>query len=324
MRPRKKDRHLPARMYQRGPSYYYVEAGKWENLGKDYVQALMLYAKRNSNSSKNAMTDLIDRVMEHITPRRAKNTIEQYSMVAERMKVYLAEFEPSQVLPRHIAQIKMHLADTPAMANRTLSFLRVAFGYALEWGDVDSNPCVGIKPHAENKRDRYITDQEFHAILAQCSEYMKCVFELTYLTGQRISDVLAIRLSDVSEEGIQFQQKKTGSKVLVSMSPDLRAIIARCKALPRPVRGMNLICNKKGLQVDYSTVKVTWAAARKAAKVDDVKIHDLRAKALTDTKRQGNNAQKLGGHSSERMTARYLRNREHDVAHPPQMPKETG
>lgn len=222
------------------------------------------------------------------------------------------------------AQVGTELRVSSTCPNVSRQNLESAQRYALEWGEVDSNPCVGIRPHAEKKRDRYITDQEFHAILAQCSEYMRCVFELAYMTGQRISDVLAIRLSDVSDEGIQFQQKKTGAKVLVSTSSDLRLIIARCKALPRQIRGMTLICNKKGKPVDYASVKAAWAVARKAAGVENVKIHDLRAKALTDTKKQGNNAQKLGGHSSERMTERYLRNREHDIAHPPQMPKETG
>lgn len=323
MRPRKKDRHLPARMYQRGPSFYYVEGGKWTNLGRDYPAALLQYAKIAIQDKKAGMDDLIDRVIKHIAPRREENTMAQYRVVAARMKTYLSEFEPPQVKPKHIAQIKMHMAATPGMANRTLSFLKVVFGHALEWGEVDSNPCIGIKPYPENKRDRYLSDSELHKILAECSEYMRCVFEMAYLTGQRISDVLAIRLSDVSDAGIQFQQKKTKAKVMVSMTPDLKALIARCKALPRPIRGMTLICNRRGKQVDYATVKSAWAKARAAAGVEDARIHDLRAKAITDTKRQGNDARKLSGHTSNRMTDRYIRLREHEVAQPPEMPKES-
>lgn len=324
MRPRKKDRHLPACMYQRGPSYYYVTGGKWENLGKDYPTALLAYAKKTDTAATKGMPGLIDRVLKHITPMRAENTMLQYRAAGEKLKEILAEFEPRDVLPRHVAQIKTHMASTPAMANRVLSVLRVVFAQALEWGEVDSNPCIGIKPHSENKRGRYLTDDELHSILAHCSEYMRCVFELTYLTGQRIGDVLAIRLSDVSEAGITFQQQKTGAKVLISMTPDLDAVVKRAKALPRPIRGMTLICNRKGKPVDYGSVKDAWARARAAAGVEDARIHDLRAKALTDTKRQGNDAQKLGGHSSARMTERYIRLREHEVAEPPTMPKKSG
>ncbi|MFU1921760.1 tyrosine-type recombinase/integrase, partial [Klebsiella pneumoniae] len=126
------------------------------------------------------------------------------------------------------------MASTPNMANRTLTVLRVVFAQALEWGEVDSNPCIGIKPHSEKKRGRYLNDKELLSILDNCSEYMRCIFELAYLTGQRIGDVLSIKLDDVSDDGIAFQQQKTGSKVLISMTPDLDAVVQRAKALPRP------------------------------------------------------------------------------------------
>ena len=48
-------------------------------------------------------------------------------------------------------------------------------------------------------------------------------------------------------------------------------------------------------------------------------VHDLRAKSLTDTDKQGNDAQKLGGHTDGRMTQRYLRLREMKVAVGPRL-----
>ncbi|MEE2577519.1 integrase, partial [Pseudomonas aeruginosa] len=84
----------------------------------------------------------------------------QYRAVAERLKGMFAEFQPREVLPKHVAQVKTHMASTPNMANRTLTVLRVVFAQALEWGEVDSNPCIGIKPHSEKKRGRYLNDKE--------------------------------------------------------------------------------------------------------------------------------------------------------------------
>lgn len=105
----------------------------------------------------------------------AANTIEQYRSAAERLKDQMAEFEPRDVLPRHVAAIKMHGAATPNMNNRIISFLRMVFAYALEKGLVDSNPCIGIKRHPEKKRDRYLTDGEFNAICAVASDNMRCI-----------------------------------------------------------------------------------------------------------------------------------------------------
>jgi integrase len=44
--------------------------------------------------------------------------------------------------------------------------------------------------------------------------------------------------------------------------------------------------------------------------VEDAHLHDLRAMSLTHAKAQGLNATALAGHTSEAMTARYLRSKE--------------
>lgn len=324
MRPRKKDRHLPACMYQKHGAYYLVKKGKWTRLDTDYQAALLAYAKLLMAPAEGGMARLIDQVMEHHCKVLSKSTVDQYSIAAERLKVMLAEFEPHQVLPKHVAAIKTNLASTPNMCNRILSFLRVVFQYALEWQLVDSNPCTGIRRHAEKKRDRYITDAEFHALMAHCSEYMRVIFELAYLTGQRISDVLSIRLADLSAEGIEFTQKKTGAKLIVVMTPDIQGVIDRAKALPRKVRGLTLFCTRGGGRpVSYSTVKDAFVRAREQAQIDNVTIHDLRAKSLTDADGEGKDAQKLGGHTDSRMTQRYIRGRKHKVAQAPNMPKNS-
>lgn len=136
--------------------------------------------------------------------------------------------------------------------------------------------------------------------------------------GNRDGDVLAIRLSDISDKGIAFDQQKTGAKLIVGMTPDLEQLIARAMALPRKVRGLTLFCTRVGGKpVSYETVKDAFKKACEKAKVTGATIHDIRAKALTDTDKQGNDAQKLGGHTDARMTKRYLRLREIAVAHPP-------
>lgn len=324
MRPRKKDRHLPACMYQKHGAYYLVKGGKWLRLGEDYQASLLEYAKKTANGGKQGGTsDLIDKALKHhvATKKLAPNTVTQYEAAAERLKDIFAEFnDPKDVLPKHIAAVKVDLAKTPNMCNRILSFARVVFGYALEWQMVDSNPCTGIKRHEEDRRDRYITDAEFAALLGAASHYIRCILEMAYLTGQRISDVLSIHLSDISEQGVAFVQQKTGAKLIVTMTPDLEDVIARAKALPRKVRTMTLFCSRAGKPVSYATVKMAFRALREKTGIADVKIHDIRAKSLTDADREGKNAQTLGGHSDPKMTARYLRGRLPKIAQAPTMP----
>ena len=325
-RPRKTDRHLPACVYQRHGAFWYVQKGRWTRLGTDLPSALAEYARLRERPT-GGMVALIDDALAHMRPKLAKSTAKQYEVAAKKLREILSEFAPEQVKPKHVAAIKVSLRSHPSMANRCLSVLRSVFALALEWQLVESNPCVGIKRHLEAKRDRYITDDELGAIRAAGSARFQVMVDLLYLTGQRVSDVLAIRLSDLTPEGIRFRQGKTGAKLLVAWTPELRAVVDRAKGLGGNIRALTLLYTRRGGIPAYRTVRDQWEAACRAAGVQGAHIHDIRAKALTDAKRQGLDPTALAGHASAAMTERYIRARETPVVHGPgfsSTQKETG
>lgn len=317
-RPRKSDKHLPPCVYEKHGAYYYVKAGKWTRLAADRPTALAEYARRFDNP-RGGMPELVEKVLTHISPKLSKNTIHQYKIAAARIKDAFAEFAPDQIRPKHVASLKMDMADTPNMANRVLSFLKTVFAQAVEWQLVDSNLCVGIRRHAEGKRQRYITDDEYAAIYAKANPRMQVIMDLLYLTGQRVGDVLAIKRSDMNDDGIAFDQEKTGAKLLVRCPPELRDAIARANALNGNVLGQTLFRTRShGKSApSYGTTRDRWREAVEAAGVEDANIHDLRAKSLTDAKRQGKDAQMLAGHTSPAMTDRYIRLREMPIVEGP-------
>ena len=273
-------------------------------------RALAEYARRVSETPKGCMGELIERVLAHIAPKMSETTNKQYRKIGHKLKEILAEFSPEQIQGKHVAAIKVRYASTPFYANRLVSVLRMVLGFAVEWQLISSNPAIGIARHTESKRERYISDAEYEAIKNHAGERLRVIMDLCYLTGQRISDVLRIRVADLNDAGIAFRQQKTGARLVVLWSDDLRAVVARAKSLHGNVRAMTLLHNRKGKAPDYGSVKHQWDVARKAAGVPDARIHDLRAKSLTDAKRQGFDAQTLAGHTDARMTARYIRLRE--------------
>jgi integrase len=308
-RPRKKDRHLPPCVYFKHGRFWYVKGGKWNDLGTDMAQALADYANRIT-VPKGGMAELIEKVYSHHAPKVAPATRAQYRIAAESLKRAFAEFAPEQVKAKHVAALKLAGADTPNMTNRKLSFLRLVFGYAVEWQLVDTNPCIGIKRHEEAKRERYLTDEEFFAIRDAAGPRLQVILDLLYLTGQRITDVLRIRKGDITERGIMFKQQKTGAKLCVLWTPEMRAAVDRAKTLYGNVTALTLLHGRTGKAPDYRTVLMQWHKAREAAGIADATPHDLRAKSGTDTKHQGNDAQALLGHTSPAMTERYIRLRE--------------
>lgn len=308
-RPRKKDQHLPPCVYCRHGAYYYVKGGKWRFLGRSLAVALAEYALL-FDAPKGSMPDVIGQAMSQILPRVALNTRRQYVIAAGKLSKVFAEFGPRDVLPKHVAAFKAAGSSTPNMTNRCLSVLRQVFDYALEQQMVDSNPALGIKRLPEAKRRRLVTGEEFDRIRAAAVPRMQVVMDLCRLTGQRINDVLAIRRADLTEDGIRFEQQKTGERLTVKWSPELRAVVERAKRLNQNIVALTLLHNRRGKRPDYRTVRDQWERACKAAGVEDAHLHDLRAVAATRTKQEGKNPTALLGHANVTQTARYLRQRE--------------
>jgi integrase len=297
-----------------------VKASKWTKIGESLREALATYAAAHEfPSPQGSMAALIDEALAEIRRGLKPSTVKQYEQATKTLKRKFAQFTPEQVKPRHIAQLKRDLAKTPNMANRSLSVLRQVFAYGLEQQlpGIDVNPVVGIRRHKEAKRTRLISIAEYVAIHKKAGPRLQVIMDLCVRTGERIGDVLRIRRTDLLDEGIRFEQMKTGAKRIVPWTLELRAVVDRAKALHGNIRALTLLHNRRGKTPDYRTVKLQWDKACAAAGVTDAHLHDLRAVAATWAKKQGKDPTALLGHTSPTQTARYLRDREEVVAEGP-------
>jgi len=243
-------------------------------------------------------------------------TRRNYGVIVRRLSDIMAEFEPHQVTARDIMAIMHHHRKSPGMANHIRTVLIGALELAFMENIVERNVARDVRPLPVGKRDRYLTDAEYSAIHTQATPTLQSVMDLCYLTGQRIGDILSIRYADLTEEGIAFRQSKTKHRMVVAWSSDLQAAVARAKALHQSVKGLTLLHTRRGTPFAYWTIRTLWDRACKDAKVDDAHIHDMRAKAATDAKKQGLDSQALLGHASESSHLRYLRSKETPIATP--------
>lgn len=308
-------RDLPKRMHFKHGRYYYVHRNKWHPLSTNFHEALTEYGKL-IEPPKGGMAELISDFMTHLRSEVAPSTYRTYSVAADKLKKALIEFAPEDVKPRHVAQIMEHYKKTPAIANTMRNVLKQVFAAAVISGKCDINPVQFVAPRRVNKRDRYITDAEFDAIRKHATPTMRAIMDVCYLTGQRIGDILSLRLQDITDDGIYFKQQKTGNRLKVTMTPDLAAVIAEARTLNASVRGMTLFHSRSGKPFSYWTVRTLWERATLAAGVEDAHIHDIRAKAATDAKSQGLDSKTLLGHSTDSAHLRYLRSKEIPVAEP--------
>jgi integrase len=295
---------LLPRMYWKNGRYYYVKQNKWTTLHQNHNDALRQYA--DLEAPKSSWGDLVEATYADFGTL-SENTKKQYNGIRPKIVHGFSDFEPHEILGTHIYQFLEQYRSTPNMANRMLSVLKRIFTKGVILGACDFNPSAGVARFTEAKRKRYITDSEYSLIYAQANPVIKIVMEICYLTGQRIGDVLNIKRSDITEEGISFIQQKTTARLTVAMTEDLADVIRKAKLL-RNVPCAWLIHPKgKASPYSYSAIKGAYQRAVKASGVQDATLHDLRAKSLTDLKKAGGNPQKLAGHRLESTTLRYLR-----------------
>jgi len=316
MRPRKRDRHLPPCVYLRHGSYWLVRGGKWTKLGRDLPTALQAYGKAYTRPA-GTMPALIEMALEAKRKHVKPGTFKLYEQVGRKLAEILAEFSPEQVTQRDIVQIRMALSHTPGMANHCLSVLRMVFHYALEHQLIDANPAIGIGRVRQIARDRLLSPEEYEQIRAKASPKLQVTMDLCFLTGQRIGDVLAIRYTDITDEGIAFRQAKTGAKLMVGWTAELRAVVERAKALHGNVRAFTLLHGHKGKPPTYWAVRDAWDRAVAASGVKDAHIHDIRAMSATAAEEAGIDPTALLGHTSPQMTKRYLRSKKTPVVRGP-------
>jgi integrase len=274
-------------------------------------------------AQEGTMPALIAKALPTILAGVKPNTKKQYEIGARKLAKIFAEYQPEEVTQGDVKKMMQDMAATPNMANRCLSLLRNVFDYALNIY-VTSNPCIGAKRHKEVKRDRLITIDELAGIYQHSGPRLRVIIDLLLRTGQRVGDVLAIRRADLLDEGVQFTQQKTGAKVLVAWNSELREVVARAKGLHQNIKALTLLHNRKGKIPDYRTVRQQWDLACERAGVTNAHLHDLRAMSATWSRRQGQNATTLLGHTNVVQTERYLRDREAKVAEGPSFGQSKG
>jgi integrase len=299
-------------MYLKSGSYYYVTRdNRWLNLGKDIAIARRKWADLEGETPQAGMSALMDRYLLEVAPGKAPRTQEDNKAEMVNLRAVFGAMEPRAIKPMHVARyLDTRGKAAPTRANREKALLSHVFTMAMRWGVVDANPCRGVHRNTEAKRDRYITDAEFSATWQAGNLTVRCLMDLAYLTAQRIGDLITLRRQDISEAGIAFTQSKTGKKLVVEMTPELKAVIERIGRIHPKVASMSLLCTRTGEPYSYDGIASMFKRAATKAGVKDFHFHDIRAKSLTDAKRDGRDAQALAGHATETMTAHYVKRRE--------------
>lgn len=173
----------------------------------------------------------------------------------------------------------LSMKKTPTTANRWLATIAACFAAAVKKKVIPSNPALGIEPNRENPpRSRVLSDDELRAVWtaieAEDDVYVRGAFRLLLETGTRLSEALGAKWEDVDLEALRWRlpDPKSGTPQTVVLAESTAEWL---KELPR-VKGSPFVF--PGLEPDRPRydLKKPWERIRKAAKLGDATIHDIR------------------------------------------------
>ena len=177
-----------------------------------------------------------------------------------------------------------------------------------------SNPCRHVEKYREGRRERFLSQVELGRLGdalreaeqdKSCSPWVVAAVRLLTLTGARLNEILTLRWEHVSEEheSLFLPDSKTGRKA-IHLSPPALALL---QAIPRLEGNPYVICGERPGR-HLVNIEKPWRRIRAAAKLDDVRLHDLRHSFASVAASGGQSLIVIGkmlGHSQPATTARY-------------------
>lgn len=207
--------------------------------------------------------------------------------------------------------------STPILANRLRSLLSKMMSLATAWGvrPGGDNPVRSIEKFPERSRERFLSSDEIKRVgevlreaEAAASEPWQAIaaIRLLILTGCRRGEVLSLQWSFVDEENgaLLLPDSKTGRKT-VYMTPPVAAVLA---ALPRQEECPFVLPAKVGREGHFVGVGHVWERLRKKARLEGVRLHDLRHTFASRGVGLGLGLPVIGGllgHADATTTAKY-------------------
>jgi integrase len=262
-------------------------------------------AAREVRTFKAVATDFLDH---HVKAKRKARTADEYKRILTVHVVPALGSKRIVDLRRaDVAKLHSKLSESPYQANRAVALVSAVWNWAARRDEVSfaENPARAVERFAEKGRERFLTSEELarlgetlregesvgipysvdeakptakHAPKAErrrvkLDPYAVAAVRLLILTGARLREILDAQWSQIDlERGILFlSDSKTGRKPLYlsAAAQSVLAEIPRIKDNPHIIAGA-----AKG--APRADLHRPWKAVRKAAKLDGVRLHDLR------------------------------------------------
>jgi integrase len=269
-------------------------------------------AGRAAPTMKELAADYLD---QHARPRKRPKSIATDQAMLDRIILpRLGSKKVDGVQSRDIQALHVSLKDTPYQANRVLALLSKMFSLAVKWGWRDDNPVKGIERYHEERRERWLSDDELSRLLGVLSVHPNQraanAVRFQLLTGARIGEVLSARWVDVdlvrgiwTKPSHHTKQKRTEhvplSAAALALLTEMRTRASEDEQhlFPGDAPGKHL-----------QDIKKFWRGMTERAGLADYRLHDNRHTHASHLVSSGLTLEIVGrllGHTNPLTTKRY-------------------
>ncbi|HEJ9180347.1 tyrosine-type recombinase/integrase [Serratia marcescens] len=344
-RPRiKKHKDLPPNLYESGGNYQWRDPrdGRRYGLGRDKTAAineaveanLMIYKMQNKvrladrlqGADVLTLSEHLDRYFLILKKRDlAATTLKQRELQIGYIKEKMGDLLLSRVTTKDIADMMNSYTEQgkKATAGKMRQILNDAFNEAIAAGVLKENPVTPTKAPANKVQRSRLIISEYRQILAEVGDsepWVKNMFDLALVTGQRREDLAAMKFRDIHDGFLWVEQIKTGARVSLPLSlsiPEenlvLEEVISRCRSsgvvskyLLHTTRGTTKGCGLKPgtLSKGFSTARDRTDLKWQGKEPSLHEIRSLSTRLYTDL--YGKEvAQAIMGHKTAAMTDLY-------------------
>lgn len=342
-----KNRDLPPRLERRRSTrhphrllYYYrrsgTGAGQKIPLGSDYAKALERWRQLETEpllAHARGFAAVAEEFRRQYIPHLKPETQRQYLAMLARLENVFKDALLDYIEPGDVGALRDEFKDSPIVFNRMRAVLSALWNWARSTKRTRlPNPCAGVHRYTESPAKGRITDAMFKAVRKHADPILRDWMDLTLTCGQRVSDVLKLKRTDIYSEGgkrfLDLHQGKTEHEYGVEIAGDLARVIDRLLTRARTVSGPYLIQTEDGQRVTYAMIRKRFDKAKAAARKEtlaagkhwrDFKRKDLRSKSAQDALTL-EEAQERLGHTDARVTRRHYRRG--TVAKPGRLPAD--
>lgn len=252
---------------------------------------------------------------QHAIPKKRPGSVRNdQSMLDRYVLPRLGRLRAVEVTHGDIQRLHNKMRETPYQANRTLALLSKMFELSIRWGMRPDNPARGVEKYTEEKRDRWLSDEELGRLLSALSEHPNQIaanaVRLQLLTGARIGEVLSARWTDFDlDRGVWTKPShhtKQKRKEHLPLSGTARSLLVEMNA--DNSKASAWLFPGRSPDQPYRDLKAFWRSVTKAAGLENYRIHDNRHTHASHLVSSGLSLPIVGrllGHTNPSTTQRY-------------------